>query len=130
MRIAFTIHGEPASLKNSRQIVHFGDRPASIKSKKARAYEQLALCQIPAMARQMICTPVRVTMRIFYASERPDLDEAAILDILQAKKVRGVVVREGVYVNDRQVREKHIWKGIDKKDPRAEIVVETLDEKS
>jgi len=37
------------------------------------------------------------------------------------------LVRRGVYVNDRQVREKHVYHDIDKTNPRADIIVEPLD---
>ena len=59
---------------------------------------------------------LRVEVRIWYATERPDLDESVVLDILQ-----GIV-----YANDRQVREKHVYHAIDKANPRAEIIVEPL----
>lgn len=128
--IAFTIHGEPASKANSRQIVTIGARPAVIKSKKARDYERDALRQIPPAARQMLVGPVRVTLRIYYASERPDLDESVVLDVLQArfngKGEQRKMVQPGVYVNDRQVREKHVFHRIDRANPRAEIVVEPM----
>lgn len=145
MKITLTILGEPASKANSRQLVKFGDRPAVIKSKKARDYERIAALQIPAEARQMIEGPVRATISIFYASERPDLDESVILDSLQAKykTVKGkltkiaegkyayadserVLVAKGVYRNDRQVREKHVYHEIDRANPRAEIEIEPL----
>ncbi|MFP4891247.1 RusA family crossover junction endodeoxyribonuclease [Paraburkholderia sp. EG304] len=143
MRIAFVIKGEAASKANSREIVtrkyrdasgKVRSRPMSIKSDKARDYERAALLQIPARARVEIEGPVRVTMRIFYASERPDLDESVILDAMQSRyrtvKRNGVESREclrkGVFVNDRQVREKHIYHGIDRANPRAEIEVEPL----
>lgn len=126
MKVALVILGEPASKANSRQLVRFGKRPASIKSAKARNYERDAQLQIPMSARVMLTGPVRVTLRIFYASQRPDLDESVILDVLQAKRVRGSedFERLGVYVNDRQVREKHVYHAIDKTNPRAEIEVE------
>lgn len=132
--IAFTILGEPASKANSRELVTFGRgedaRPALIKSKKARAYERDALLQIPAAARVRIDGPVRVTIRIFYASERPDLDESVVLDVLQdryrGKGEHRQLDQKGVYRNDRQVREKHIYHGIDRVNPRAEIEVEPL----
>ncbi|MGH8158388.1 MAG: hypothetical protein ACREPQ_09720 [Rhodanobacter sp.] len=132
--VVFTIHGEPASKANSRKIVTIGDRPSSIKSDKARSYEKAALMQIPIQARQQLTCLVSVTMRIFYATERPDLDESLILDILQnryktvkvgAKKVRELI-QSGVYCNDRQVREKHIYHAIDKRDPRTVIEVRSL----
>lgn len=129
MRVAFTIYGEPASKANSRQLVAFGDRPAIIKSAKARDYEKAAQAQIPAVARMMFSGPVRVTLRIYYASERPDLDESVILDVLQARYAKGSreLVRRGVYGNDRQVREKHVYHAIDRRNPRAEIEVEPLE---
>lgn len=128
MIVRLTIRGEPASKANSRMLVKFGDRPASIKSSKARGYEKDAQAQIPANARVMFDGPVRVTLTIFYASERPDLDESVVLDVLQAKYAKGTreLVRRGVYGNDRQVREKHVYHRIDRANPRAEIVVEPL----
>ncbi len=134
MKIALTILGEPASKANQRQLVTFGRgenaRPALIKSEKARNYERDALKQIPPAARQRLDGPVRVTLWIFYASERPDLDESVILDVLQDRYTgRGPereLVQKGVYRNDRQVREKHVFHAIDRTNPRAEIEVEPL----
>ena len=56
-----------------------------------------------------------MTMTIYYASRRPDLDESLILDLLQ----------DVAYTNDRQVKERHIYWGLDKANPRAEILVES-----
>jgi hypothetical protein len=141
--IDFVILGEPASKANSREIVTrkmrdakgaLKTRPMSIKSDKARDYERDAIRQIPARARVELTGPVRVTMKIFYASERPDLDESVILDVLQScyrtvrqkgKDVR-MLVRKGVYINDRQVRQKFIMHCIDHANPRAVIRVEAL----
>ena len=53
---------------------------------------------------------------IFYASRRPDLDESLILDLLQGL----------VYVNDRQVKERHTYWGLDPENPRAEIIIEQI----
>lgn len=133
-RIQFTILGEPASKANSRKIVTIAGRPSSIKSDKARNFERDALRQIPPAARIQLQGPVRVTLRIFYASQRPDLDESVILDVLQDRyktigkgdQKRRELVQRGVYINDRQVREKHVFHGIDKANPRAEIIVEPL----
>lgn len=128
--VRFVLHGEPASKGNSRQIVIVRGKPMLIKSPKAREYARAALLQIPRAARVNFSVPVRVTMRIWYGSERPDLDESLILDVLQAEfagegKNRRVV-RDGVYLNDRLVRERHIYHGIDRANPRAEIEVEPI----
>jgi Holliday junction resolvase RusA-like endonuclease len=132
VKIRLTIVGEPASAKNQRKLVKFGDRPALIKSDKARAYERSALLQIPPAAKQMLQGRLRMTLRIFYATERPDLDESVILDVLQAKfKGAGkdrTLIRKGVYLNDRQIRERHVYHGIDRNNPRAEIEIEAIDQ--
>lgn len=134
MKVAFTILGEPASKANSRKIATVGKpdarRTLFIKSEKARTYERDALRQIPCNARQRIEGPVKVTLRIWYATERPDLDESIVLDVLQdrysGKGDARTLVQAGVYRNDRQVREKHVHHGIDKANPRTEIEVEPL----
>lgn len=129
-QIKFTILGQPYSKANSRRLVTIGGRPSFIKSKEAIDYEKWAGLQIPAAAKLMLEGPVRVTIKIFYASQRPDLDESVVLDVLQAKHKKigdeRHLIRRGVYLNDRQVREKHIFHGIDKINPRAEIEVEPI----
>lgn len=139
--IAFTILGEPASKANSRELATIGPKDARRtilrKSDKALGYEASALRQIPPRARQRLEGPVCVTLRIWYASERPDLDESVILDVLQDRWARTVsrnpaapservLLQPGVYRNDRQVREKHVFHGIDRKNPRTEIEVVPL----
>jgi len=60
---------------------------------------------------------VRVELMIHYASRRPDLDESVILDAMQ-----GIV-----YVNDRQVKQRMAYWGLDKDMPRAVIRVVECD---
>lgn len=133
-QIAFRILGSPQSKANSRQIVTIAGRPTPIKSKEALAYERDALHQIPSWARQRIEGPVRVTLTIFYSSERPDLDESIVLDVLQDrwKRVGGerVLIQPGCIRNDRQVREKHVFHGVDAKNPRTEICIEPLQDQA
>jgi len=152
--ITFTILGEPASKANSRIHRPTPNAPGGvmvIKSKKALNYERDALRQIPPAARQRLEGPVSVTLRIWYSSERPDLDESVVLDVLQDRWVRGkpipeqhtvdregrhtirpaqpgerVLVQAGVYRNDRQVREKHVFHGIDRANPRTEVEIVPL----
>lgn len=146
IRLAFTILGECPSMKNQRQLVHFGKRPALIKSAKARDYERSAILQIPQEARLMLVCRVRGTVTLFHASERPDADAELLWDCLAAryKREKGrlvnlgdgeygyskgerILISKGVYLNDRQVREKHIYHAIDRANPRAEVVIEPLD---
>jgi Holliday junction resolvase RusA-like endonuclease len=127
--VRFTIYGEPASKANSRReaVNPRTGRRMVIKSAKALSWQEAALQQIPPAARVQLSANVRVDMRIYYASQRPDLDESLILDVLQDQfvKIGGlrVVSQRGVYHNDRQVREKHIYHAIDKKNPRTVIQI-------
>lgn len=138
--IEFTIYGEPASKANSRELATIGprDNRRTIvrKSDKALTYERDALKQIPPKARLRLEGPVRVTLRIFYATERPDLDESVVLDVLQDRWGKAAkdgmaaglrpLLQSGVYRNDRQVREKHVFHGIDRNNPRTEVRIEPL----
>jgi Holliday junction resolvase RusA-like endonuclease len=113
--IRLTVLGEPASKANSRKLVTnpHTKRPMFIKSAKARAYVESVGHQVPKID-PLLTGPLVFTATIYYASERPDLDESLILDALQKR----------IYANDRQVREKHIFHAIDRNNPRAEIVIE------
>ena len=113
--VTFVVLGEPASKANSRKIVKFGLRLASIKSKKARDYVDSFKRQVQAIE-PLLTGDVSVSMTIYYATRRPDLDESLILDCMQ-----GVI-----YENDRQVKEKHIYHALDKENPRTEIMVAVL----
>ena len=112
------VHGEPASKANSRQIVMFGKRPAIIKSKKARDYVKAFEKQVKPLT-SLLEGDLAVHITIYYASRRPDLDESVILDCMERV----------IYGNDRQVKEKHIFHGLDKDNPRSEIFVWCLEQK-
>ena len=113
--LSLFILGEPASKANSRRVVRFGNMSRLIKSKKALNYSEAFRAQCPKLGRLMD-GDLRVTMRIYYATRRPDLDESLILDLMQGL----------VYENDRQVKERHTYWGLDPANPRAEIIVDQL----
>ena len=108
----FTIEGEPASKANSRKIVTIRGRPVSIKSDKARKYAAGFLHQCKKLD-DLFEGDVSVEILIYYATRRPDLDESLILDCMQGN----------VFINDRQVKQKHIYWGLDRDRPRAVIRV-------
>lgn len=110
--IYLVIKGEPASKANSRRLVLRGKRPAFIKSAKALSYADAFKLQAKPIE-PLLEGELAIDMNIYYATQRPDLDESLILDLLQ-----GVI-----YKNDRQVREKHIKHFIDRDNPRVEIWV-------
>ena len=113
--MTFVVFGEPASKANSRRLVYFGKRPAFIKSDKARRYTDSFISQCPKLEHPFE-KDVKVEIKIWYASRRPDLDESVILDAMQGY----------VYGNDRQVKIKSIEWGLDRKAPRSEICVSEI----
>mgnify|MGYP003637061636 FL=1 len=111
------IFGEPASKANSRRVVRFGGMSRLIKSAKALSYSDAFKQQCKPLA-TLMTGDLRVTLHIFYASRRPDLDESLILDLMQGL----------IYENDRQVKERHCYWGLDPDNPRAEIIIEKIPE--
>lgn len=134
--VSFVILGEPVSHKNGYHIVTISNHAAIVKSKEAIDYELNSLRQIPPTARVRFEGPVYVEMTLYYTSERKDLDESLVLDVLQDKWVKRsarerlvlgpTLLQAGVYRNDRQVRDKRIRHAIDRANPRAEITVKPL----
>ena len=114
--VTFTVYGEPASKANSRKMVLIKGRPALIKSQKARDYVKTFEQQCPVLE-VPTTEDVVVEMMIYYASRRPDLDESLILDCMQCR----------VYKNDRQVKQKFIYWGLDKENPHSVIRVRSCD---
>ena len=115
--LSLIIFGEPASKANSRRVVRYGGMSRLIKSAKALSYSDVFLQQCPVLP-TLMTGDLKITLYIFYASRRPDLDESLILDLLQGR----------VYVNDRQVKERHCYWGLDPERPRTEMIIEKIAE--
>jgi Holliday junction resolvase RusA-like endonuclease len=128
--IAFTIYGEAASKANSRRLVTIDGRTRFVKSAKALRFARDAAMQVPMSARVRLDCPVCVVLRMYYRDQRSDMDESALLDVLQdlytGTGAQRVLVQAGVYRNDRQVRERHVYHGIDARNPRVEVEVRPL----
>lgn len=109
-----TIKGEPASKANSRRIVRNAKTglPMVVKSKKALSYVDLVAAQVP-IREPLMEGELQIIITIWYASKRPDLDESVILDALQGR----------IYKNDRQIWEKHVYREIDRDNPRAIVTI-------
>lgn len=118
MPLRFTIFGNLASKSNSRKLVTIGGRTRFIKSERALSFQQTANLQIPAKYKQHVTKSIKMTAHIYYDSRRPDLDPSLLMDILE---------KAGVYQNDRQIVEQHLYKHLDKNDPRVEVVIEIAD---
>lgn len=109
--VSFTIFGEPASKANSRRWTG----KFFIKSEKALNYSKAFKQQCPVLD-PLMDGDLKVTIKIWYASRRPDLDPSLIFDLMQ----------DCIYVNDRQIKEQHLYWALDKENPRSDIIVEKL----
>jgi Holliday junction resolvase RusA-like endonuclease len=110
--IKFTALGEPASKSNSRRLVMHGKVPRFIKSAKALSFLQAFQLQCPKVD-PLLEEDLSISMTIYYSSRRPDLDESVVLDAMQ----------NFIYKNDRQIKEKHIYWGLDRTNPRVEVEI-------
>ena len=108
----FIVLGEPASKANSRRAALIRGKPRFIKSEKALSYSDSFRLQVQPLT-DLLSGDLSVTLTIHYASRRPDLDESLILDLMQGR----------IYLNDRQVKEKHVYWQLDPENPRTEITV-------
>lgn len=110
----FTVVGALQSKANSRKLVfnRRTKRPMFIKSKSALAFVDAAVLQIPRL-NPVIMGDVALVIDVYYPSRRNDLDESLILDLMQGR----------VYLNDRQVKEKHVFHHLDQQNPRVVVVV-------
>ena len=113
--VRLTIYGEPVSMKNSRKIVKFGNRPGLIKSDAARAYEDDVITQVRTLPK-LFEGDLVATAHVYYKTRRKDLDIELLFDCLQGR----------IYQNDRQIKEKHIYWHLDKKSPRVEIEIKEV----
>ena len=113
--VRLTIYGEPVSMKNSRKIVRFGNRPALIKSDAGRSYENDVIAQVKTLP-TLLTKDLSVIAHAYYKTKRKDLDIELLFDCLQGR----------IYQNDRQIKEKHIYWHLDKKSPRVEIEIKEV----
>jgi hypothetical protein len=104
------ILGQSASKANSRRLVVIGGKPRFIKSARALSYKKEFEKQCPILPTLME-GDLEVEIVMWMSSRRPDLDESLVLDLLEKK----------VYVNDRQIKEKHIYWALDRTNPRVRI---------
>lgn len=112
-----TVYGEACSKANSRRFVRRGSRMVSIKSDKALAFEATSIVQLQALwkGQEPLIGDLVIHAAIYYPSQRNDLDGSIFFDTLQ---------KAGVVLNDRQLKEMHLYRETDKVNPRVEFLIE------
>lgn len=121
--IAFTVWGQPYSKANRRQLVPGAQgRMRSIKSREALRWTNAVeadLTEIFGPRRPdrsyFEKEKLRVDLILHYETNRPDLDESLLLDLLEGF----------AYRNDRQVRERHVYHCLSRT-PRADVIISSV----
>lgn len=113
-----TIYGACPSKSNCYRIVRIEGHSSLGKTDALKRYEQSFFMQNP-LRKKKISNRFKFSVDVFYASDRPDLDNALkiLLDCLQACET---------IANDRLCAEIHARKLIDKKNPRVVFSIEEL----
>lgn len=116
--VGLVIFGQCYSMKNSK--IPRRNAPGMLKHPKARRFESDFMVQVLPHHKLELgskARPLRATVRVFYPSRRQDLDAELIFDLLQ---------KSHVILNDRYVREKHLFALVDTKNPRCEIEIQEI----
>lgn len=113
--VRFTILGQPAGKRELE--VKYRDWHRKIgafvgPNKVAKAYEKTVKAQAPKLE-PLLSGELAIEIRAFFKTELRDLEVERLYDSLQ-----GIV-----YENDRQLREKHLYHAVDRKNPRVEVVI-------
>lgn len=116
----FVILGRPVSSTNSQQIIKAGKRRMVIKSKGQVAWRKAAHVQLLAQRGKhpAIAEPCAVSMWVYRAASTGDTDNFAkgVLDALQAARILD---------DDKHVSELHVYRTLDRANPRIVVTVET-----
>ena len=105
----FTFPGQLCSKSNSRRIVKFGNRLASIKSAESLDFVQ-RFCALVPKPKEPYAGDLKMEVWAYYADRRRDLDVALLQDSMQ---------KAGIIKNDRSIVEIHAYRLIDKESPRV-----------
>ncbi len=113
--VELVIYGQPVSMKNRRKLIPNprGKGMIPVLSDDARRYLSDLKKQVP-VREPLLTEPLIGYITVYYASRRPDLDPAIILDGLQGR----------IFKNDRQLVELHLFKRLDPSNPRSEVRLE------
>jgi Holliday junction resolvase RusA-like endonuclease len=120
--VNFWLSGQPPRKSNARRIFRSkSGKPMIVKSKKALAWMESALWEIPALAKLELgskLVPVSVVCQVYYKTRLPDLSIELILDLLE----KGQVIS-----NDRWVYSIEARKDFSKEYPGVYVRIKEID---
>ena len=128
--ISLTLHGPLHSLNNRRAVFYSPKEGRVVNYKRTEVRVMMdkmiweakqgyrAECKKQKLPYRPLTGRVMLSAWIHYRSEKNDLDDSLLCNILQAA---------GVIENDRQIKFKMLSKWVDRKDPRVEVSVVVCD---
>ncbi|RLF67740.1 MAG: hypothetical protein DRN26_01555 [Thermoplasmata archaeon] len=128
-RVEFTFKGEPItksnahfaawSKKHRRCIMYV---PAKVKQYEKALYEY-AVKAMKRKKRQPTKKLLRMKITYYYGTKRTK-------DLFNLPKTTADALEKAVYDNDFQIHEAHIYRKLDRKNPRVHIIVEEMSDSS
>jgi hypothetical protein len=89
--------------------------PRLVKSSPARAWQNRALPQLlNRRPERPLAVELVLDCRFWSSAARPAIDEAIVVDVLE---------RAAIIAHGGQIREKHVFAGIDRTDPRVAVIL-------
>jgi len=113
------IYGNVPSKSNGYKVIKIGGKGTLCKSDQLKNYEFAFFAQCNKYRNKNICKPFEIELKVYYHSQRSDLDNALkiILDCLQKCKA---------ITNDNKCMKITAYKLIDKTKPRIEFTLTEL----
>jgi len=113
------IRGNVPSKSNGYKVIKINGKGALCKSDELKNYEFAFFAQCNKYRNKHICKPFEIDLKVYYPSQRSDLDNALkiILDCLQ---------KVGAITNDNKCMKITAYKLIDKINPRIEFTLNEI----
>lgn len=108
-----TIRGEPTPRARMHDVVVTDGVARLIKSRPARLWQNAAMAQLlNRRPHRPLTKELGLECRIWSSAPRNDLDDALLIEALE---------RAAIIASGRQIREKHLFAGVDRDDPRLMV---------
>jgi hypothetical protein len=118
-KVEFVVLGNLPRKSNSRRIFtnRKTNRPIIVKSADALDYERSFAMQTKGVPKGKFDKKqtIALTAWVYYRNPLSDLSDELLCDLME---------KTGIIPNDRQIKVKHLYGGIDKVNPRVIVVLE------
>lgn len=112
---AGVIRGEPTPRARTLDVVIAGGQPRLVKSRPARLWQNRAMPQLlNRRPERPLAVELVLDCRFWSSAARPAIDETLVIDALE---------RAAIIAHAGQIREKHVFAGVDHADPRVAVTL-------